>query len=329
MMQNNTAFMPATTLPKPNKWRNNRGAVTKKKSLRASLAIRTFKPEPFRPFLPNPHLQTILSTFFPKPPTVHYTRVTLPSDDDQAVLQIDIANGTSLEPQSHEILPDESTKPVFVILHGLESSSTGVVTLRLVDALRPLDCKVVVLNYRSCAENEQFPKTLRLYHAGFTEDLTTLLRNIRQSAEKHNLKPPPIYLCGFSLGSNILCNFLGRLGQRAETEFNVVAAAGACVPFDVTACQAKIDSGWTGAVYSSYLVSTMRSKLRAAEAAGVDTSVLDVEKVMRADRIGSIDEEFISPVFGFKDRYDYYQQVGMQPFFILSPHLSLLNPLTH
>lgn len=298
-----------------------------------------FRPKPFTPFLSsNPNFQTICANFYPKPPPLQYRRVLINSDDKQAVLKIDIANGTSLAPNLHNsssapiTVPDHTprhkyqnfprSKPVVVVLHGLESNSHAVVTRRIVAACIKEDFKTIVLNFRSCAEPQEVPTTLRLYHAGFTEDVETLLRGVKEAAIENGYYPPDVYLCGFSLGANLVCQFLGRQGENAKALYHVVAGGGACVPFDPTACQQKLDKGWRGVVYSRYLVGTMQAKFCEAYESGVDIGDVVPDHIQKADRIGLIDEYFISPVFGFKDRFDYYQQVRELIHFLVVRHMN-------
>lgn len=169
--------------------------------------------------------------------------------------------------------------------------------------------KTFLLNYRSCADEGEVPTTMRLYHAGFTDDVEMLLRAIKEAAVATGWHPPQVYLCGFSLGANLVCHMLGKWGKKAEEVFGVVAGAAACVPFDPTGCQRVLDHGWKGLVYSRWLVGTMQKKFRSAVEAGVDLAGCNMEQVERADRIGKIDEAFVAPVFGFKDKEDYYQKV--------------------
>ncbi|PXF40479.1 putative esterase YheT [Gracilariopsis chorda] len=291
-------------------------------------ALADFKPLPFRPYLfSNPHFQTIFAHFYPKPPAVHYKRLQLRTADRQSVLNVDLANGTGFAAdcsQHHQTvyqlpphfdlqtpLPKHWKKPppVAVVLHGLESNSTAIVSKRIVAALEQIPFKVFVLNYRSCAKDDAVPSTLRLYHAGFTEDLETLLKAIRHAAIQAKQQPPDVYLAAFSLGANITCQFLGTHKQNALTQYGVVAAAVACVPFDPCACQRKLDSGFNGAVYSARLVSTMRNKFQQAVDNGVSMGAVNPDSIRTANRVGLIDDVFIAPVFGFKDRFDYYHQV--------------------
>ena len=285
--------------------RRNTSAVVTQNEINNKI-VDSFQPSQFTPFLSsNPHFQTVFGHYFPSPPDVQYNRVTIPTEDNLSTLHIDIANGTSLGPESQSNLQ----KPVAVVLHGLESNSQGSVTKRIVSPLTDMGFKVCVLNFRSCADPDEVPSTLKLYHAGFTEDVETILREIRKQSKHQSSPPPSIFLCGFSLGANMICQFLGKYGQQALDSFGVVAAAAACVPFDPIACQKTLDGGLKGAIYSSRLVSTMKKKFRAAKSAGVDLRGVDPLLLEKANRVGLIDDYFISPVFGFKDKTDYYRKV--------------------
>lgn len=316
--------------------------------------VTCFKPTPFEPFpLANPHFQTICSHIYPVPPQPQYSRLTLDSDDGLATFSVDIANGSSLSPTNtsgHDTIAppprDEEeeqqvissptiegqggdgdsslnkSQPVAVVLTGLESNSNSPVTCRIVHALTSMEDspKVIVLNYRSCAADENgndhtdVPTTFRLYHAGFTEDLEVLLRMIRQSAERCGYIGPDVFLCGFSLGANVMCNFLGKFGDVARRDFGVIGAAGACVPFDPASCQLQLDSGWKGFIYSAFLIRRMRSKFEAIYATGVDSTIYDLAKVRAATRLGHIDDYYISPTFGFANRQEYYKSIDARQF---------------
>lgn len=304
----------------------------------ASAIIDQFQPSPFEPFLStNPHFQTIFPAFFPRPPCPEYTRVVLQTDDQVSVFHVDIANGTSLSPAAHtdespipappkhiplplkgDVLstPLKPCNPVTVIIPGLESNACTFASRRLTNAFVAKEFKVFLLNHRSCAGADDVQTTFRLYHAAFTEDLETLLRAIQYAAMDNGYFPPDVYLCGYSMGANIVSNFLGRQGHRAHTHYNVVAGAGACVPFDPISCQKELDSGWKGWVYSKRLVSNLGNKLHLIASHGVDPGKCDVEKVRNAKRLAEIDDFFVSPVFGFEDRFDYYRNIDAR--FVLS-----------
>lgn len=180
------------------------------------------------------------------------------------------------------------------------------------------------MNYRSCAEGCGPPRTLRL-HAGFTDDVTTVLRAIHDAAENNGYEVPNVFLCGFSLGSNIMRNFLREAGADAIAKYRVLAAFGACTPFNPPRFQKAIDSGVRGFIYSSRLVSTMLQECDQAVAAGVPIGNVSPDAVRRAKRIGEIDDSLIAPVIGFQDKYDHYRSVRDIDLWMLRNHCDLMK----
>lgn len=290
---------------------------------RACTLVDTFRVPSFQPFISsNGHFQSILSHLYPPPPKLSYKRVSIRTDDGLDEVAIDIAGGSSLAPED-----DDHPKPVALILHGLESSSTGVVTLRIADALLAAGFKVLAMNYRSCAADAGPPTSIRLYHAGFIDDVKTVLTATRAAAESLGKQPRPIFIVGFSLGANVLCNLLRDAGEEAFEKYRIVSAFGICVPFDPGHCQKTIDYGFRQVLYSSRLVSSMKNRFEAALRTGVDVGEIDVNAVRSAATIGDIDDSIIAPTFGFNDRYDYYRKVSS--VFIIARELQMKAGTNH
>jgi predicted alpha/beta-fold hydrolase len=83
------------------------------------------------------------------------------------------------------------------------------------------------------------------YHVGFTMDLALVVDTINERYPSKN-----IYLCGFSLGGNVILKYLGELGEKAFFQKNIHGAAVTGVPFDPAGAQRKIDVGWSRILYS-------------------------------------------------------------------------------
>lgn len=265
----------------------------------------SFQLTPFKPAICGEgNVQTIISNYFPQPSYSSLTRVKLETDDGLGEVYVDVANGSSLAPSKHNV-----KQPVVVVLPGLESNSRAIISRRLINALARTGFKICALNYRSCGGVEDRPNTLKLYHAGFTDDVKTLLRALRTASEDSGLIPPPIFLCGFSLGANVACTLLAEGAGETARKLGIVAAAAAAVPFNPTTCIERLDAGWKGALYAAHLVSDSRRKVAAAVRAGAPAHNVDLKGVSRANRVGTLDEALTAPVWGFRDRFDYYRSV--------------------
>jgi uncharacterized protein len=278
--------------------------------------VDTFEPATYRPYpVRNGHAQTIFSYLHPLSPrprlAAQLHHVILPTDDGIDNIHLHVLNGEGMEPDFLSAgdgadATKQSAKPVAVVVHGLSGSSTSLLSLRLADTLATEGFKVVLVNLRGCSEEQPIPKSVKMYHAGFYDDVETVVRA---------LKGQDVYIVGYSLGTAVLINMLGKLGSRASKECNIVAAAGMSVPFDPVACQAKIDSGLSHRVYSTRLVQALTGKVREIKEAGVPIPPhISYEKVMASTTIGELDDNYVARVFGFEDRNDYYRRTDSRQY---------------
>lgn len=270
----------------------------------ATAHVASFEPEPFVPYgSHNPHVQTIVGAFYPPSPRpmLRLFHDTLPTDDGLDHIHLDVANGTTLGPEQ-----DAPDRPVALVVHGLEAGGKTALSCRIAQALIEKEFKVVLFNFRSCAEEARLPATAKTYHAGFFEDIVTVL---------HRMAGQEIYLVGYSLGSNVLINLLGRMDPAEFQSLGVVAAAGTSVPFDPTACQAKLDSGFNGLVYSRRFVASLKAKTLAMLDAGIALpNSVNLDQLMGARTVGDFDDYYVAKVYGFEDRFDYYRQIDARQY---------------
>jgi uncharacterized protein len=125
----------------------------------------------------------------------------------------------------------------------------------------------------------------------------------------------PIYLSGFSLGGNICLKFLGEQGDNAALR-NIMGAAVFCVPFDTVQCQKKIDQGFNKAVYSGNFLQSLKKKAeRQYLRFGTENpDFIDIKTIRSCTKIGDFDQAYIVPIYGFKDKFDYYTQSASKQY---------------
>ncbi|KAF6000609.1 hypothetical protein F1559_002733 [Cyanidiococcus yangmingshanensis] len=263
----------------------------------------------------NPHLQTIAGALWGRaPPRFRYTHRARLHTPDGDWFAVDCAvHGTDASVSTHSIqetdgLPTTSSeRPLAIILHGLESSARGLQSLRLADLFHcTLGADVYALNFRGCSgEPNATPKS---YHLGETSDLRLLIEQLRHgvaASERENFTRP-LFLSGFSLGGNVICKYLGESVEHAQ-RYGVTSAAVYCVPFDALASQPILDSGLIRRyIYSRRFVKSIQRKLKRRQLPG--PLPYDLQRVMQATTIGEIDDAYIAPTYGFKDRFDYYRK---------------------
>lgn len=274
--------------------------------LRSHEIITTFTPEPFNaPFPSNPHIETILPVFYPRPPILPTHTQTLPSTDGTTLLSLDLASATT--PATP--LSTFRSLDIALVLHGLESNSASPQTVRIGAALADANFAVALLNFRTCAPDAPpVPNTARAYHAGFYEDALAVLAALHPSNR--------VYLVGFSLGANVVANLLGALARAPPpSTAPVVAAVGLSTPWDPAGAQRRIDAGFSRVVYARMLTKTIVAKVVAAAEGGVTfPEEMDLDTVKAVKTIGGIDDAYIAPVFGFQGKEDYYARVDSRQF---------------
>jgi predicted alpha/beta-fold hydrolase len=185
--------------------------------------------------------------------------------------------------------------PLVVMTHGLESRSDAPLTKRMARAYHRRGYDVAVLNFRSCAEDDDIPRRPGGYHLGFTADLDFATR--RLFTEHHGRAPKRIYLSGFSLGGNVILKLLGELGDQAACRNGIVGAAVTCVPFRPEDAEPLLGAGFNKAVYSGNFLRSLKPKAqRQVDALGLGTfpASFSLARCLAAESIGDFDDAFIA-----------------------------------
>jgi predicted alpha/beta-fold hydrolase len=259
---------------------------------------------PFHPatLLRGADAQTIYANLWrPRPgPPVRRVRWEL---DDGDFLELDRAEGPG------------PGAPVAVLCHGLEGSSRAPYVRGLGRALVGRGFSVVALNFRTCGGEPN--RLLRSYHSGETTDLGEVVRRLL-------LERPgrPLVVAGFSLGGNVVTKWLGEHGDALPPE--VRGGAAVSVPFDLAACQRRIDGpGRLMWIYRERFMGRLRRK--AAAKARRFPGRLDAAALARATTFAEYDQLMTAPVHGFASRDDYYQRCSAGRFVegIRRPYLAI------
>jgi len=201
----------------------------------------------------------------------------------------------------------QKNRHMVLILHGLESSSNSPLSIDMAQAFTYNGFDVAFINFRGCSGIPN--DTLGGYHAGFTDDLLLFLSIIK----KRWGDEISLYLSAFSLGSNAVIKCLGDLGTRAVSEFNIRGAAVMGCPFDLNIQYRRlVDDPFNRLVYTRTLLRTLKEKaiynLYEHCDGDENTNLFDYKKCRDAETIVDIEEGLIVPVFGFQDKFDYYNQ---------------------
>src|SRR5262245_54267169 len=249
-------------------------------------------PVDFRPlpFLANPHLQTVLGSFWKgfTPPFDHQERHLLLPDGDRLVL--------------HDSAPG-GWRPggcIAVLVHGLGGSHRSGYLVRLAGLLLARKVRVVRLDLRGAGRGEALAR--RSYHGGCSEDVRAALEEIRRGEPSS-----PLLLAGLSLGGNIVLKLAGEAAERPVPGLERVAAVSA--PIDLEACAALIGQP-RNRFYEGHYVRALLEQTRRRQRLFPD---LPRVRFPSPTTLRQFDDLWTAPVCGFADAADYYRRSASLP----------------
>ncbi|MDX2190541.1 MAG: alpha/beta fold hydrolase [Bacteroidota bacterium] len=240
------------------------------------------KTEYKKPFLfNNGHWQTIIP-FLVTNPKPNYTRKRLELPDGDFI-DLDFTNANA------------QNKPLIVILHGLEGSSSSGYIIEIANQMQTLGYESVVFNFRGCSG--EINRLFKSYHSGATEDLETVLKFLI------NMGYNNIHLLGFSLGGNVLLKYLGESGKNFPNQ--IKSAVAISVPIMLYSSAIKL-AQWDTKIYLNRFLKSMKGKI--IQKKHIYPDWFDFRRLMKSSDFESFDDAYTAPSFGFESAKDYYQK---------------------
>ncbi len=243
---------------------------------------------PRNPLFRNKHLATIFPTQF------RSVRAEVPSDR----IRMDTPDGDFIDVD----LPEQQHDRAVILLHGFEGSSTRPYMLGMARHLQNANWDAIALNHRGCSGEPN--KKPHAYHAGYFEDVIFLIENIINTRSYHS-----IALIGFSLGGNILLNYLAKC-PNIPTQ--VKAGVAISVPIDLRTAVYELmkSNNW---IYSRDFYTKLIKKMKVKRKAY--PNLLPYDQILQSQNLDEFDENYTAPYHGFEDAMDY--RVKNSALFIL------------
>ncbi|APJ02833.1 hydrolase [Silvanigrella aquatica] len=244
----------------------------------------------FRPawWLKNKHLQTLYPVFFSNKNKINLISETLILPDGDTLL-LDWSENKN-----------QTDKPLLVLLHGLEGSSSSPYIQRLMKQALNLDFRSVCMHFRGCGGviNQQ----VKSYHAGETEDFKFFLKYL---AQKSNFNF--VYAVGFSLGGNVLLKYLG---ENPSSTF-IKSAVAVSVPFELADSAESMNKG-VSKLYQWWLLRCLKESL-------IEKGNLEKIGISKAELLGmknfwEFDDKVTAKINGFINVHDYYKKSSSRQF---------------
>ncbi|EOD42881.1 alpha beta fold family [Neofusicoccum parvum] len=205
------------------------------------------------------------------------------------------------EQEFGEIGSDDS-KPMLVTLHGLAGGSNEIY---LRHVLAPLTTEeggweACVVNSRGCAMSKITSNVL--YNARATWDVRQVVNWLREKFPNR-----PLFGIGFSLGANIMTNYLGEEGDGCQLKAAVVCSN----PWNLDVSSQALKNSWMGLnVYQKAMGSSMRRLFeRHAEAIEKNPNI-DSEEVRRCVYLYEFDRAVQCGSWGYPTENAYYRDAS-------------------
>lgn len=268
------------------------------------------------PLLFNGHLQTgWTTTKFYDPWKIHYARRHFSNPNDGGSFAVDFVvdsfdpetSASDLPPctrhmesaEAEELGDPSDDRPMLVVLHGLSGGSHEVYLRAVLSVLFASDERwtACVVNARGCALSKI--TTRHLFNARFTTDLRQTVQYLRKVYPQR-----PLYGIGFSLGANILTNYLGEEGESCVLRAAVVCSN----PWQLYVSYKALLRTWIGReVYSKVMGASMRQlfELHVDEISKDDR--VDVEQIRKGSYLFEFDRDLTAKVFGYATVGAYYR----------------------
>jgi hypothetical protein len=232
--------------------------------------------------LTNGHVQTILTPFLRNGNGVGYARERIKTPDDDF---LDLDWATFGRPR------------IAIVSAGMEGFSTRPYVMGMVRALHGAGWDAVAWNYRGCSGEPN--RKLHFYNGGMVEDLHAVVEACLRRGYRE------IALVGFSLGGNLLLNYLGRRGPDVIPE--VTRAVAISAPVDVADCADQLNTPG-GRIYTKLFLASFREKIRAKMKMMPDRLNDDGYEKIRT--LQEYDARYTCPHFGFATIPEFYRWVS-------------------
>ncbi len=194
------------------------------------------------------------------------------------------------------------SKNLMILCHGLEGSSESQYMQGMAKAIHERGFDVLAINFRSCSG--EMNRKLKMYHHGDISDLTTVLNRVVSE-----LRFERIFLCGFSLGGNVILKYLGTLGSSVPP--TVLGGVAISVPCDLASSSVALDR-WDNYLYTRRFRRSLLKKFKLKEERFPGT--LDLSIYHQIGKWSDFDNTYTTKLTPFATAEEYYEQGSAKNF---------------
>ncbi|RVX69431.1 hypothetical protein B0A52_06494 [Exophiala mesophila] len=268
------------------------------------------------PFLFNGHLQTIWTVLKGDDIPIFYKRKTFENEDPTYTGQFTVDFVTApnsladpeLPPRTSYFTDDEfdqvgslDRRPMLVMLHGLKGGSHEIYIRHV---LQPLvgtgGWEACVVNSRGCSNSKI--TTSILYNARATWDIRQTVRWLKKTYPNR-----PLFGIGFSLGANILTNYIAEEGENCVFKAAFIMSS----PWDLHAGNLALQRTWFRRnVYSKQLGKSMRALFELHVDQVSKNPKINVDLIRSCEHLYEFDRYVQGPTWGYPTEGAYYRDAS-------------------
>ncbi|XP_010426624.1 PREDICTED: embryogenesis-associated protein EMB8-like [Camelina sativa] len=236
----------------------------------------------------NRHVETIYAAFYRSVPSGRLRRECLRTKDDGSVALDWVAGDDGyLSPES----------PILILLPGLTGGSQDSYVRHMLLRARSNKWRCVVFNSRGCGDSPV--TTPQFYSDSFLGDICEVIAHVGDKFPNANL-----YAAGWSLGGNILVNYLGQESHNCP----LTAAVSLCNPFDLVIADEDFHKGFNN-VYDKALSRSLRRIFSKHSLLFEDIGgEFNIPLAANAETLRDFAEGVTRVSFGFKSVDEYYSK---------------------
>lgn len=274
-------------------------------------------PVRLNPFLFNGHLQTMWTVLKSEAVPIYYKRKVFEQRDPAypGSFAVDFVtrpykgSDSSLPPRTAYYTDEEfakirseDTRPMLVALHGL---SGGSYELYLRHVLAPLVAEeggweACVVNSRGCARSKITSSIL--FNARTTWDVRQVVNWLRETFPNR-----PLYGVGFSLGANMLTNYVGEEGANCQ----LTAAVAISCPWSLDVSNMGLQRSWFNKnVYSRSMGTNLKKLYNRHKESVLKNSAIDPQEVENVRFLHEFDRAVQCPTWGYPTEQAYYRDAS-------------------
>ncbi|KAI9689422.1 MAG: hypothetical protein M1822_010073 [Bathelium mastoideum] len=251
---------------------------------------------------------------------IHYKRRIFEAEDPtfKGIYAVDFVShvpstesDTTLPPRTTYFTDEEfdeigsdDDKPMLITLHGLSGGSYEIylrhVLAPLVGSGEDGGWEACVINSRGCAMSKITSSVL--YNARATWDIRQTVKWLRKMFPNRKL-----FAIGYSLGANILTNYLGEEGDQCLLEAAVVLSN----PWALEVSSVALQRTWLGMhVYMTVMGTNMRKLVDQHEDQISKNTRIDLDRVRKVKYLYEFDREVQGPTWGYPTENAYYRDAS-------------------